>query len=126
MIRSGDHYDLIVIGSGPGGAALAHRLSPSGKRILMLERGGYLPRSRAGPHTARLHSDTHRLLQLQIGRPDNDAPFHCRDRLSVLHRPSQASVNKCRLERQSGCLQTSTQLHGRSVPMRDNPGRHLG
>ena len=41
------HYDLIVIGSGPGGAALAQRLAPTGKRILMLERGGYLPRSRA-------------------------------------------------------------------------------
>ncbi len=41
-----DHYDVIVIGSGPGGASLAHRLAPTGKRILMLERGGYLPRSR--------------------------------------------------------------------------------
>jgi choline dehydrogenase-like flavoprotein len=41
-----EHYDLIVIGSGPGGASLAHRLAPGGKRILMLERGGYLPRSR--------------------------------------------------------------------------------
>ncbi len=40
------HYDLIVIGSGPGGASLAHRLAPTGKRILMLERGDYLPRSR--------------------------------------------------------------------------------
>ncbi len=41
-----DHYDLIVIGSGPGGASLAQRLAPTGKRILMLERGEYLPRSR--------------------------------------------------------------------------------
>ncbi|HUX72514.1 MAG TPA: GMC family oxidoreductase [Steroidobacteraceae bacterium] len=41
------HYDLIVIGSGPGGASLAHKLAPTGKRILLLERGGYLPRSPA-------------------------------------------------------------------------------
>ena len=40
-----DHYDVIVIGSGPGGASLAHRLAPTGKRILLLERGDYLPRS---------------------------------------------------------------------------------
>jgi len=39
------HYDLIVIGTGPGGASLAQRLAQSGKRILVLERGGYLPRS---------------------------------------------------------------------------------
>ena len=40
-----DRYDLIVIGSGPGGGSLAQRLAPTGKRILILERGGYLPRS---------------------------------------------------------------------------------
>ena len=39
-------YDVAIIGSGPGGASLAHRLASTGKRILMLERGGYLPRSR--------------------------------------------------------------------------------
>jgi choline dehydrogenase-like flavoprotein len=44
---SADHYDLIIIGSGPGGASLAHKLAPTGKRILLLERGDYLPRSRA-------------------------------------------------------------------------------
>ncbi len=41
------HFDVIVIGSGPGGATLAHRLAPTGKRILLIERGDYLPRSRA-------------------------------------------------------------------------------
>ncbi|MEO8858388.1 MAG: GMC family oxidoreductase [Burkholderiaceae bacterium] len=40
-----EHFDLIVIGSGPGGASLAQRLAPTGKRILILERGDYLPRS---------------------------------------------------------------------------------
>ena len=44
---SDGHYDVIVIGSGPGGAALAQRLAPTGKRILILERGDYLPRSPA-------------------------------------------------------------------------------
>jgi len=38
------HYDVIIIGTGAGGGTLAHKLAPSGKRILMLERGGYLPR----------------------------------------------------------------------------------
>ena len=41
------HYDLLVIGSGPGGASLAHKLAPTGKRILLIERGEYLPRSPA-------------------------------------------------------------------------------
>ncbi|MDX2676975.1 GMC family oxidoreductase [Streptomyces soliscabiei] len=40
------HYDVIVIGTGAGGGTLAHRLAPSGKRVLILERGGYLPRER--------------------------------------------------------------------------------
>jgi choline dehydrogenase-like flavoprotein len=47
MPTTSDHYDVIVIGSGPGGGALAQRLAATGKRILMLERGDYLPRSRA-------------------------------------------------------------------------------
>ena len=39
-----DHYDVIIVGSGAGGGTLAHRLAPSGKRILILERGDWLPR----------------------------------------------------------------------------------
>jgi choline dehydrogenase-like flavoprotein len=38
------HYDVIIIGSGAGGGTLAFRLAPSGKRVLLLERGGYVPR----------------------------------------------------------------------------------
>jgi choline dehydrogenase-like flavoprotein len=38
------HYDVIIVGSGAGGGTLAHTLAPSGKRILLLERGDFLPR----------------------------------------------------------------------------------
>jgi choline dehydrogenase-like flavoprotein len=39
-----EHYDVIIIGTGAGGGTLAYKLAPSGKRVLVLERGGYLPR----------------------------------------------------------------------------------
>jgi choline dehydrogenase-like flavoprotein len=37
-------YDVIIIGTGAGGGTLAHRLATTGKRILLLERGDWLPR----------------------------------------------------------------------------------
>lgn len=40
------HYDFIIVGSGPGGGTMAWRLAQTGKRILLLERGNYLPRER--------------------------------------------------------------------------------
>jgi choline dehydrogenase-like flavoprotein len=42
---SDTHYDVIVIGSGPGGASVAQKLAATGKRILLVERGDYLPRT---------------------------------------------------------------------------------
>ena len=39
-----DHYDLIIIGTGAGGGTMAHALSASGRRILVLERGDVVPR----------------------------------------------------------------------------------
>jgi choline dehydrogenase-like flavoprotein len=41
-----EHYDIIIIGTGAGGGTLAHRLATSGKRILILERGTFLPREK--------------------------------------------------------------------------------
>ncbi|MBM4261736.1 MAG: GMC family oxidoreductase [Deltaproteobacteria bacterium] len=43
---SNNHYDIIIIGSGAGGGTLAHKLAPSAKRILILERGDYVPREK--------------------------------------------------------------------------------
>jgi choline dehydrogenase-like flavoprotein len=39
-----DTYDLIIVGTGAGGGTLARHLASSGKRILLLERGDWLPR----------------------------------------------------------------------------------
>ncbi|MBI2533405.1 MAG: NAD(P)-binding protein [Deltaproteobacteria bacterium] len=41
-----NHYDVIIIGSGAGGGTLAYKLAPTGKKILILERGGHVPREK--------------------------------------------------------------------------------
>ncbi|MGO8834665.1 MAG: GMC oxidoreductase [Roseiarcus sp.] len=46
----GERYDVLIIGSGAGGGTLAHRLAPSGKKILILERGDWLPREARNWH----------------------------------------------------------------------------
>jgi choline dehydrogenase-like flavoprotein len=46
IMASTTHYDIIIIGTGAGGGTLALRLASSGKKILLLERGDYLPREK--------------------------------------------------------------------------------
>jgi choline dehydrogenase-like flavoprotein len=41
-----NHYDVIIIGTGAGGGTLASKLAPTGKKILLLERGDYVPREK--------------------------------------------------------------------------------
>jgi choline dehydrogenase-like flavoprotein len=43
MIIDDQHYDVIIVGTGAGGGTLARKLAPSGKRILLLERGDAMP-----------------------------------------------------------------------------------
>jgi choline dehydrogenase-like flavoprotein len=42
-----DRFDVIIIGTGAGGGTLAHALAPTGKRILLLERGDFVRREKA-------------------------------------------------------------------------------
>src|SRR5215472_17812219 len=42
--RMTENYDVVIIGSGAGGGTLAYDLADSGKNILLLERGDFLPR----------------------------------------------------------------------------------
>jgi choline dehydrogenase-like flavoprotein len=52
-----DAYDLIIIGTGAGGGTLARHLAPSGKRILLLERGDWLKREPANWSTEAVFVD---------------------------------------------------------------------
>ena len=43
-MNEGETPDILIIGSGAGGGTLARSLRGSGARVLILERGSYLPR----------------------------------------------------------------------------------
>jgi choline dehydrogenase-like flavoprotein len=46
-VSNDNRYDVIIIGTGAGGGTLAYHLAPSGQRILVLERGDYVPREKS-------------------------------------------------------------------------------
>lgn len=43
MIIDDQYYDIIIVGTGAGGGTLLHKLTPTGKKILILERGDFMP-----------------------------------------------------------------------------------
>lgn len=45
-MTSTNHFDVIIIGTGAGGGTIARKLADSGKKILILERGDFLPREK--------------------------------------------------------------------------------
>ncbi|HMF95544.1 MAG TPA: GMC family oxidoreductase [Vicinamibacterales bacterium] len=69
------HYDVIIIGSGAGGGTLAYHLAPSGKKILIIERGDYVRRekdnwsSRAVNVEAKYHTR-------EVWRDGDGKPLH--------------------------------------------------
>ncbi|HEX4022881.1 MAG TPA: GMC family oxidoreductase [Acidobacteriaceae bacterium] len=50
-------YDVIIIGSGAGGGTLAYHLANAGKRILILERGPFLPQEKMNWDTSSVFLD---------------------------------------------------------------------
>ena len=50
-------YDVIILGTGAGGSTLAYRLASSGKKILILERGGFLPKEQENWDTKAVFTD---------------------------------------------------------------------
>lgn len=55
MIVDDQHYDLIIIGTGADGGTLAYKLAPTGKKILILEQGSFLPREKANWSAAEVY-----------------------------------------------------------------------
>ncbi len=68
------HYDVIVIGSGAGGGTLVHRLAPSGKQVLLLERGDWLPREPQNWSAADVFVDN-RYVSPDTWYDEHDKPF---------------------------------------------------
>ncbi|MBV9049069.1 MAG: GMC family oxidoreductase [Solirubrobacterales bacterium] len=67
-------YDMIIIGTGAGGGTLARHLAPSGKRVLLLERGGWLPREPANVSAAEVFVDG-RYVSPDMWRYENGEVF---------------------------------------------------
>jgi choline dehydrogenase-like flavoprotein len=74
MAASG-RYDVIIIGTGAGGGTLAWSLAPSGKRILLLERGDYVPRERENWSTFAVNVEA-RYNTKEVWRDRRGEPLH--------------------------------------------------
>jgi len=58
-VSNDNRYDVVIIGTGAGGGTLAYHLAPSGRRILILERGDYVPREKANWDPKVVNVDAH-------------------------------------------------------------------
>jgi choline dehydrogenase-like flavoprotein len=81
-IASGDFYmtpnarfDVIIIGSGAGGGTLAYRLAPSGKRILIIERGDFVPREKDNWSSRAVNVDA-KYHTREVWKDGSGAPLH--------------------------------------------------
>lgn len=72
---STERYDLVIIGTGAGGGTLAHRLAATGKRILLLERGGWLPREKDNWSSRAVFTEG-RYKADETWHDKDDRPFH--------------------------------------------------
>ena len=69
-----NHYDIIIIGTGSGGSTMAYALAKTGKKILILERGGFIPKEKK-------NWDPHEVVTVGRYRPNenwydaDDKPF---------------------------------------------------
>jgi choline dehydrogenase-like flavoprotein len=68
-------YDAIIIGTGAGGGTLALHLAQAGKRILVLERGGFLPQEKLNWDTSAVFLQN-RYHTTETWSDKDDKPLH--------------------------------------------------
>src|SRR5262245_21928106 len=68
-------YDVAIIGTGAGGGTLAYALASTGKKILILERGDYVPREQANWSTRAVNLEG-RYQTKEVWRDADGAPLH--------------------------------------------------
>lgn len=68
-------HDIIIIGTGAGGGTLAAKLAPTGKRILLLERGNYVPREKDNWDSAAVNLEG-KYNTRETWRDRNGKPLH--------------------------------------------------
>ena len=70
-----EHYDVIIIGTGAGGGTLLHKLKNSGKKILVLERGTFLPREKQNWETTAVFQQERYHTQ-EVWKTEGDKDLH--------------------------------------------------
>lgn len=70
-----DQFDIIIIGTGAGGGTLVHALQHSGKKILVLERGGFLPREKENWDTIAVFQQD-RYHTKEVWKTSEEKDFH--------------------------------------------------
>ncbi|HET9695873.1 MAG TPA: GMC family oxidoreductase [Terriglobales bacterium] len=69
------HYDVIIIGTGAGGGTIANHLAPSGKKILMLERGDFVRREKDNWSSKAVNLEG-KYQTKEMWRDKDDKPLH--------------------------------------------------
>ena len=69
------NYDVIIIGSGAGGGTLTYKLAQAGKKVLLLEHGDFLPRTKDTWNTKVVTREGRYQAKESWYMPDG-TPFH--------------------------------------------------
>ena len=110
-------YDVIIIGTGAGGGTLARHLAPSGKRILLLERGDWLPREPENWQAQDVFVDNRYISPGHVVRREGQGRSSRRSTTSSAGRPSSTgrrSTGSGRRTSASCATTTASRPPGRS------------